>query len=223
VETEDVYKQLDGMIAEAVRGFAADTHTAPHEWQEAVSMNEKFARMVVARLMGFTIPRYDDATRKGQHKSEEDMSQEEYNKKQKTLARAKALQVGEGELNVPGLGLMVQRFNITKVEPSETLSKALERISQEEQEQKAETVEAETIAKLVIAFLVALGYEPEDMKHPRIRKQALEDEGLTTAEVLRMMRVEREKAQESTQRFSIDTSPAIETAVKKLLGLSKKE
>lgn len=225
VETDDPDDQLNGVIAETIREFVNDKNTEPCTWEQAEGMNGKFAAIVVAKLMGFEIPRYEEGDsrgEKGHHKKEDHMFPQEHENKKRTLEKLRELRVGEGNLNIPGLGLMIHRFNIPKVEPPKDIKEGMTKRAKEAQEQEAELTETETIAKLVIKFMVTLGYPEKDMQKPEIRRQALEDEKLTTEKLLEMIRVERGKSKENIQRFSIDSSSVIGAMANKILNIKEK-
>jgi len=219
VEVDDPIKQLNGMIAEAVRGFASDPDTSPCTWDQAVETNEKIARMGVARLMGFTSPRYEEGKTKGKHKSEADMSPEERQNKLDTLEQLEKLRTGNGDQVVSGIGLTIRRFNIIKVHPNEALAESLKKISKEEQDKKAEIIEASATAELVLAFLHQLGYSKADTKNAEKRTAILEEIKMTIPDILRNCRVERGKATEDNKHFSFDIPPELIATIKNTLGL----
>ncbi len=219
VEVDDPIKQLNGMIAESVRSFASDANSPPSTWSEAVEMNEKFARMVVARIMGFIIPRYETGNTKGKHKSEADMTNNERQNKIDTLEQLEKLRTGSGDQVVSGLGLTIRRFNITEVEPNKALAESLKQISKEEQEKEAEKIEASATAELVIEFLHQLGYTKADVRNSEKRSLILKEIKMTIPDILRNCRVERGKSTEENKHISFDIPQELLAALKDTLNL----
>lgn len=206
-ETKNPIEQLEGMIAEAIRGFVSDKFTKPRQWDEAAGMGEKFSRMIVAKLMGFEIPRYEKDSishKKGEHKLESDMTPEELKNKKNTIGMVNLLKTGKGELQIPGIGVTITRFNIKAVEPSKTLRESLEKISMEKQQQIAEVIEARTTAKLIQEFLLSLGYSENEISNPRKINEIFLDMGISIKDILRMFRIEREKSDEQIYQVLAD-------------------
>lgn len=174
IETVNPMSQLEAVIAEQVRVFIQDKNEKPRNWNEAIAMSDKIARIITAKILGQAIPTYDkklieslkeegrmseeEASKivLGSHVSEEHMTSEEKERKRTTKEIYNNLKVGNGSLAVPGLGIMITRLNITEVKPSEKLQKALEKISAEEKEQISEQIEMETLLKLVKNFAIGL-------------------------------------------------------------------
>lgn len=179
METKNPFDQLKGIIAEQIRSFASDPFEKPKNWNEAVGMSDKMARIIIAKILGYDIPRYTpkmlkEASEKnpgelgyispdeindiviGSHVSETHMTEREKLNKRKVVSVFKSLKNGSGAMPVPGLGLIITRFNITSVEPSEKLRKSLEKVAAEEKEQISEEIEGQTVAKVLKKFAMEL-------------------------------------------------------------------
>jgi len=193
VEVKNLIEQLDGMIAEAVREFAADPNATPHTWEEAQGMAEKFGRMIVAKLSGQEIPRYKNGKPKPQRK----LTPDEQENKQNTVASYNRLSRGQGDFSIPGLGIILRRLNVTKVEPSDELKKALEKISKENQEQVAQSKEAETVALRLTTFLRKFGVGDDVIADPQKLQEVLDKLGLSLKDLLADFRAETSKGTEN--------------------------
>jgi regulator of protease activity HflC (stomatin/prohibitin superfamily) len=212
VEVENLIEQLGGMIAEAVREFAADPNATPQTWEDAQGMAEKFGRMIVAKLSGQAIPRYKN----GKPKPERGMTDKEKEYKQITVESYNRLSRGEGDFSIPGLGIILRRLNVTKVEPSDELKKALEKISKENQEQVAQSKEAETVALRLITFLRKFGVSDEVLADPQKLQEVLGKLDLSLRDLLADFRAETSKGTEN-----ILTIRGVERVLGMISGMTK--
>jgi len=191
-EVEDPLEQLRGMFAEAVRGFAADAGSPPKKWDEAIRMHEKFARMIVAKLSGQEIPRNEN----GDHLKWGEMSEEQQKEKVKTQLAWSELDCGQGDFHVSGIGLVIRRLNITRIDPSDALAEALKLIATEDQQRKAQVIEAGTVSRRIITYLKDIGVPEEAIANPQKLIEYLKLLGLSLDKLGADFRAETKKGTE---------------------------
>ncbi len=253
METKNPSAQLKGIIAEQIRSFASDPYEKPSNWNEARGISDKMARIIIAKILGYEIPRYtpkmlSEAAKKdrdeegyispkeakkiviGSHVSEDHMTQHEKDNKKRVFAIFKKLKNGSGVMPVPGLGLIITRFNITSVEPSEKLRKSLEEVASEGKEQISEEIEGQTVAKVLKKFALEL-HLPEDYdtlsdtEKKTARKEAwkiAEEKYFSNSEdtlsLMRKFQYERGKLPGKSQEFVV----SLDSSTRDLLSIAKK-
>ena len=253
METKNPSAQLQGIIAEQIRSFASDPYEKPKNWNDARGMSDKMARIIIAKILGYDIPRYTphmlkDAAKKtpgeegyispeeakeivlGSHVSEEHMTAQEKKNKEKVVALFKNLKNGSGVMPVPGLGLIITRFNIKSVEPSDKLSKSLEKVASEQKEQVSEEIEGQTIAKVLKKFALELHLpqnydtlsesekEKASKKAWKIAEERYFSNSEDTLSLMRKFQYERGKLPGKSQEFVI----SLDSGSRDILSLLKK-
>ena len=115
---------LEAVVEEAVREFAADPNRRPNTWEDAIKMRREFIAEIVLAILG-----------KGSTSS---IPPEEVGETTQELRR------GDGKLRLETLGIVLNRVNITSIQPKGGLAKAAELEAKEMRERKGEVVEVET-------------------------------------------------------------------------------
>ena len=116
---------LSAVVEAAIREFAANPGESPFTWEEAVKMRDQFLAKIVASIIG------DEG-------------------EPATLKRiATELRQGNSSLEIPNLGVILSRLNVTSIKPTGELAHAAELQAKERREQLGETVELQHVAARV--------------------------------------------------------------------------
>lgn len=118
------------VIDEAVRELAISKERPPDTWEQAVSMKGDFSFEILLKIEGIPIP---------------DSSEDREKLKKEKADLLKSLRVGNGTLEVPSLGIIINRLNVKNVQPKGKLVEAAEKLAIERREMQAEAVELKHI------------------------------------------------------------------------------
>ena len=129
---EGVTKILVGMVEEEARQWANNPGQAPLTWREAISANAEAAATIAAELAGQEVSR--QIVRK--------------------------LMVGNAAVEIPNLGITLNRLNVGKIVPQGELISAAEKMVVEEAQREGDRIEIQNVRDR-IEELVAAGLSPE--------------------------------------------------------------
>ena len=174
---------LEDITTEAIREFAADPNREPNTWKEAVKMQREFLAEVVAIILG-NPPGADPATAAG---------------------IVSELRKGNGTLALETLGVILNRVNVTKIQPEAKLAAAAQKEAIEERERAAEEVELRHVRARLAELMAPPPVGPEYSK-----EQALE-----------IIQTERGKVTKGVTEHKFSVSPDVQEMVKGVAAILK--
>ncbi len=165
---------IDDVVEEAIREFAADPTRMPNTWEDAVKMRKEFLAEIVISILG---------------KDPSQTSQQEINEITAELRR------GNGKMKLETLGIVLNRVNITHIQPKGKLAEAAELEAKEKRERKAEIIELDHVSD-------------------RIKK--LRKLGFANEQALEIIQTERGKVQKNINESKLNISPETREMIEKI-------
>jgi regulator of protease activity HflC (stomatin/prohibitin superfamily) len=162
---------LQNIVSERIRQWHRSPKEGPQTWEEAMGATDK----TVEAILGTILAR--------------DVTQEEM----------KECRRGNGQFELPSLGIIISRLNIEQIEVIGTVKEAAEKAAKEEQEKKAESIEIKTFLELV---------------------KENEKAGFSKSEARDNVQVERGKVPKTINEHRISFDPAAIEAIKELANPS---